>query len=114
MLAILILAGLSSCSKSSDGPDDPPGGNNNECPSETPKFSTTISGIISSNCTGSGCHGAGSVNGPGPLTTYEQIFAARSLIRTAVVNKTMPKTGSLTAQQIQAISCWVQAGAPNN
>ncbi|WP_052324169.1 hypothetical protein [Flavihumibacter sp. ZG627] len=115
MLGMLALTVIISCSKSSDDPDPGGGsGGNNECPTETPKFSTSISSIISSSCTASSCHGAGSLNGPGPLLTYDQIYAARTAIRQAVVSKTMPKEGSLSNAQILAISCWVQAGAPNN
>ena len=61
-----------------------------------------------------GCHGIGSLNGPGPLLSYTQIFNARSSIRIAVSNGTMPQTGSLTTAQKNSIICWIDSGAPNN
>jgi uncharacterized membrane protein len=51
------------------------------------------------------------------LETYEQIAAnaARIMVRTS--NGTMPPASSgkeLTLEEIEAISCWVNAGAPDN
>ncbi|THU37194.1 cytochrome c [Niastella caeni] len=76
-------------------------------------FSADVFPIIQANCANS-CHGTGSTNGPGPLTTYEQIKNAAQRIKPAVVSRYMPKVGSLTTSQIKSISCWVDAGAPNN
>ena len=85
------------------------------CASAPAKFSSDVSAIIQSSCaTSSGCHGNGSRNGPGALTTFNQIQNAAALIKSEVVSKRMPLGGSLTNSQIQSISCWVDNGALNN
>lgn len=100
-----------SCEKTTNG-----GGNSNtDCSNNTTKsFSAHVSPIIQNNCTQSGCHGAGSTNGPGPLLNYTQISTAATAIRAAVVSGTMPKNSSLTTAQKNSIICWVDAGALNN
>ena len=78
-------------------------------------YATDVSPIIQSYCaTNSGCHASGSSNGPGVLTSYAQVYSARSAIRTAVVNGSMPQNGSLTNAQKNAIICWIDSGAANN
>jgi len=81
---------------------------------ENTSFAVNVNPIIQTNCAISGCHAAGSTNGPGALTTYSQIKNVAVQIKSAVVSRFMPMNGSLTASQIQTISCWVDAGAPNN
>ena len=77
-------------------------------------FAADVSPIISSSCAIASCHAAGSGNGPGPLTNHTQIFAARTSIRSAVSNGTMPKNSSLSTSQKNSIICWIDSGAPNN
>jgi hypothetical protein len=83
------------------------------CEGPTPSFETDVNTIIQSSCAAT-CHSARSTAGPGPLTTYSQIKNAAERIKAAVVSGSMPKNGSLTREQIRAISCWVDGGAPNN
>src|SRR5688572_24448230 len=115
--AFLVIA---SCSKSSDGGGGGGnggggGGGSVNCSGVPASFSANVNQIIQSTCaTDATCHGAGGINGPGPLLTYSQISAARAAIRTAVSNGTMPKTGSLTTAQKNSIICWVDAGGLNN
>ena len=105
---------LASCSKSSSGGNNG-GGNTGTCDNVPKTFTADVNPIIQSTCaTNAGCHGSGSTNGPGPLLTYTAIFNARSSIRTAVSNGTMPQTGSLTTAQKNSIICWIDSGAPNN
>lgn len=115
LAAFLITA---SCSKSSDGGgggNGGGGGGGTTCAGVASAFAANVNPIIQSTCaTDATCHGAGSANGPGPLLTYSQIFAARVAIKVAVGNGTMPKNGSLTAAQKSSIICWVDAGGPNN
>jgi len=76
---------------------------------------TEANGVIQSSCTtNSGCHGAGSTRGPGPLLTYTQIFSARNQIKTSVSNGSMPEAGRLSTDQKSTIICWVENGALNN
>jgi len=85
------------------------------CPPEGTSFSQTIAPIVESNCAISGCH----VNGQQlpTLETYEQISANSIRVKARTSNGTMPPPGSglsLTLEEIDAIACWVDAGAPNN
>ena len=78
-------------------------------------YATDVSPLIQTYCaTNSGCHASGSSNGPGALTTYAQVYNARSSIRTAVANGSMPQNSSLTSAQKNAIICWIDSGASNN
>jgi len=96
-----------SCGKDNAAPAD--------CSGPAKTFSADVHPITSSTCaTNSDCHGNGSVNGPGPLLTYTQVFNARSSIRSAVSDGRMPKNGSLSASQKSAIICWIDSGGPNN
>ncbi len=101
-----------SCSKNGSGGNTPPPVNT--CNGVAANFAADVQPIIAGNCAIAGCHGPGSFNGPGELTSYDKIKAASGSIKTAVVSRVMPKTGSLTDAQIKSISCWVDGGALNN
>ncbi len=107
---------VSSCSKSSGGGGNGGGGGGGtNCSGVPSAFAANVNPIIQSTCaTNASCHGAGSVNGPGPLLNHSQIFNARVGIKASVANGTMPKTGTLTTAQKNSIICWVDAGGPNN
>jgi hypothetical protein len=101
---------ITSCSKGGGG-----GGTSLDCNTVTNKaYAANVSPIIQASCAISGCHDAGSINGPGQLTTYTEVFNARTVIQTAVSTGTMPKTGSLATSQKNSILCWIEGGAPNN
>ena len=100
---------IMSCSKSNGG------GNTIDCSGGTKTFSGDVNPVIQSTCAiNTGCHGSGSTNGPGELITYQDVFDNRSAIRTAILNGRMPKTGTLSSSQKNAIICWIDSGAPNN
>src|SRR5688572_3244444 len=111
---------IASCSKG--GSDDGGGGGTGggggstvNCTGVASSFAANVSTIIQTSCAiDANCHGAGSVNGPGPLLTYTQISGASGTIKTAVASGTMPKTGTLTTAQKNTIICWVNNGALNN
>jgi hypothetical protein len=116
---VLIITAASiiiACSKSKDTTSNNENGNTLDCSTVSAKmYMTDVSPIIQSKCATDGnCHGSGSVNGPGALTTYSAIFNARSNIRAAVASGEMPLTGSLTTAQKNSILCWIDSGAPNN
>jgi len=119
--ALCITVMIVACSKSSDD-NTPPGGGGGggggtfvpDCSGPAKSFTTDVSPIIASSCAISGCHAAGSTNGPGALTNFTQVFNARGAIRTAVASGLMPKTGTLTAAQKNAILCWIDTGGANN
>ena len=79
-------------------------------------FKTTIEPLIQTRCAITDCHAPSStvVNGPGELTSYNLIKQAAVQIKSAVVSGFMPENSTLTATEKRSISCWVDAGAPNN
>lgn len=102
---------LFACSKNNNGGGS--GGGTN-CSSVPKSFSADVNPIIQNFCNTAGCHAAGSTNGPGPLTNYNQVFANRAAIRSAVESGRMPQGSALTAAQKNSIICWIDSGAPNN
>jgi hypothetical protein len=117
IVAAIVSLSIIACSKSETNNSGilPTPAPEDECASTPASFSADVNPIIQSNCAiGSGCHGDGSSNGPGALTTFEQIKAAASSIRSAVTSKRMPLGRTLTAAQIKSISCWVDNNATNN
>jgi hypothetical protein len=114
VIAISILAFITACTKSKSAAPGS-GGSSIDCSGAAKKFSTDVNPIILSSCaTNSGCHGTGSINGPGELTSYSKVFNARTDMRSAVLSGIMPLGGSLTAAQINSIICWIDNGALNN
>ena len=86
-----------------------------KCPPVGTSFSEKIQPIISMNCAVSGCH----VNGQQrpALETYDQIAANANRIKSRTANGTMPPSISglsLSQEEIDAISCWVDDGALDN
>jgi hypothetical protein len=85
------------------------------CNGMTISYSTDVSPLISTNCaTTSSCHGVGSSNGPGPLTSYTPVFNNRNAISAAVKSGRMPKDHTLSSDQKNKIVCWIENGAANN
>lgn len=86
-----------------------------DCSGAAKSFATDVQPIIQSSCaTSVSCHASGSSNGPGALTTFQQVFNARIAIRMAVANGSMPQNGSLSAAQKNTILCWIDNGATSN
>lgn len=103
------------CSKSSSTSNPSGGGAGTSCDGVTAKFAANVLPLIQTKCaTNSGCHAAGASNSGGVLTTYAQISAKASAIKSSVNAGTMPKSGSLTSSEKAIIACWVDAGALNN
>lgn len=85
-----------------------------DCSTVAATFSEANTIIQSSCANATSCHASGSTRGPGALTTYSQIFNARTSIRSAVASGDMPRNSTLTASQKATIICWIDNGAPNN
>jgi hypothetical protein len=113
MLVSVCLAVAGSCS--SDEPDITPSTPSTiDCSTAAGTF-TQANAIIQGSCANSSsCHASGSHNGPGTLTTYTQIFNARTSIKSAVRSGVMPQNGRLSDAEKAAIICWIDAGAPDN
>jgi len=85
------------------------------CATTSVSFAADVKLIVDSKCSAnSGCHGTGSSNGPGVLTTYAAISQNKNQISAAVSSGIMPKGSSLTSDQKNKILCWIQNGAQNN
>lgn len=108
LVIISIIVFIAACKKPGGGA----GSSSIDCSGVSKTYSADISPIIQTSC--GGCHGAGSSNGPGELTSYSRVFNARAQIRSAVSSGAMPKNGTLTAAQKNAILCWIDNGALNN
>ncbi len=74
-------------------------------------YSGSVAKIIETNCAVSGCHNGTQFP---DLREFSNIQASAGAIKAAVVSGRMPKGGSLTQAEIDAISCWVDDGALDN
>jgi hypothetical protein len=85
------------------------------CDGSNLTYNSGISAIISSSCLSSSCHGAGSSN-PN-FTTYALLhpYLTNGKFKTKVIDeKSMPKTGKLSNDQLNKIECWVENNYPEN
>ena len=80
------------------------------CDGTTPTYKDDASLVLNKNCALSGCHVAGFANGD--FSTYSGAVAKKDDIKSQVVSKGMPPSGSLSDNDIQTISCWVENGCP--
>jgi len=74
-------------------------------------YSATISLIISTNCTITGCHNGTQFP---DFRVFKNIHDNAGQIKTLTGNRTMPEEGSLTQAEISLIACWVDDGALEN
>lgn len=120
IITLLSILFVIACQKNNGGTGSNTGGGGGttpftpNCNGAAIQFTANVAPIIASSCASASCHGAGSSSGPGPLTTYAQINAAKAQIRASVLSGSMPKNATLTAAQKNSIICWIDAGAPNN
>ncbi|TAD85983.1 MAG: hypothetical protein EAY75_09865 [Bacteroidetes bacterium] len=115
LAAILLGSSQMGCSKNSGADPAPTPTPDPTCVGAAPTFAANVLPLIQTRCaTGSGCHGTGSGNSGGPLTTHAQISAKASTIRSQVNSGAMPIGGTLTAAQKATIVCWINGGSPNN
>jgi hypothetical protein len=86
-----------------------------DCSGTAKSYVTDVSPLIQSYCaSNSGCHASGSTNGPGSLTTFQQVYNARAAIRSSVASGIMPQNTTLSSSQKNIIICWIDNGATNN
>jgi len=87
----------------------------NNCDPQQVTYSNVVQPIITTNCAIANCHDGG--NTLPDWTIFDNVQANAQLIKTRTSNRTMPPSNasiSLTAQEIDAIACWVDSGAQNN
>lgn len=75
-------------------------------------YTNQIRPIIDGDCQISSCHGSDS--SIPTFATYDNVKAKADRIKVRTGNKTMPKGGSITDEEIALIADWVDQGAPNN
>lgn len=112
LLFTLIITLVSCSSDVEDDSIDPIGEEKEEEQDDcaTITFTGNVKSIIDSNCIQ--CHGNG---GTSPnLTTLNSIKANANKVKSEVVSRRMPRGGSLTQTEIDAIACWVDNGALDN
>lgn len=83
------------------------------CDSLNITYSGVVSNIIETNC--NGCHGAG--YSAGDFTNYAglKLKVDNGSFKNRVFTlKNMPISGPLSAETLEKIQCWLDAGAPNN
>jgi hypothetical protein len=105
-LASFCILLINSCSKK-DSTED-------ACENVPKNFTADVNPLIQTYCNQAACHETNSINGPGPLTNYQEVFNARQEIRGQVEAGLMPQNTVLTASQKNTIICWIDSGAPNN
>jgi len=106
---LFLTVSLSACLTNVDELEEIDPGTPDPCADIT--FSINVKPIIDNNCVG--CHSTGGGQSPN-LETYNGVSANAARVKSEVVSKEMPIGGSLTNEEIQAISCWVDSGALNN
>ncbi|MFO0355449.1 MAG: hypothetical protein ACK50A_00735 [Sphingobacteriaceae bacterium] len=106
-IILMFLVGfiLFSCKKSETNASSTNSGYTPTCTS-TKSFSADVLPLINASCNTSGCHNN--------YSTYAQISAGKTSIRSRVLNGSMPKNSTLSNAQKDIIICWIDAGAPNN
>ena len=76
-------------------------------------FTTNIQPIIANSCAVNGCHDGSNSSLPN-FSSLSVVQANASMIKSRTQSGNMPKTGSLTQNQIDLIACWVDDGALDN
>jgi hypothetical protein len=105
---LIIFIFILSCSKSSDSSTTNTA--NTTCNANT-SFSATILPLFNTSCNVSGCH-----DGPNAaqLNNFQVVHDNAAQIRASISSGRMPKGGSLTTAQKNAIFCWIDNGAKDN
>ena len=100
MFGLLVCSALlGACSKSSTNPGYTP-----DCTGAAKSFSSDVSPLIQSACTG--CHSK--------YAGYSGITGDKAAIRSTIVDGSMPQGSSLSSAQKNSIVCWIDNGALNN
>lgn len=108
---LLLLIQLQACT--ADEIPEPTTALEEACDTLPAAYNDAVKTVLENNCTLSGCHGSGALNGDfssyGNLQGYEASIHART-----VVQQNMPPSGSLSEEELQILECWKAAGYPEN
>ncbi len=97
IFVLVCTAMISSCKKSSTSFTP-------TCTGTAKSFTTDVLPVMLSKCTS--CHSS--------YSTYSGVSGAKSSIRSYIIDGSMPKGGSMTDAEKNAVICWIDNGAPNN
>ena len=75
-----------------------------DCSGTAKSYKTDVAPIMSSKC--NSCHSQ--------FSTYSGVSGDKTSIRSNIVDGNMPKGGSLSTAEKNAIVCWIDNGASNN
>jgi len=101
------------------------------CDSFTATYDGDVNGIINASCAYAGCHSGGTTANPGipvgsndftSFSSLESVLNSGALNARAIVAQDMPPAAfvtppnptELTAEQIEILICWRDAGYPEN
>ena len=76
-------------------------------------YAADVQPIIANSCNVLGCHDGSNSSLPN-YNNLGEVQAGASMIKSRTQSGNMPKTGSLTQEQIDLIACWVDDGALDN
>lgn len=86
-----------------------------DCTTTSAKYSTDVAPLITSKCSYSGCHDAGTAAAGVVLENHTQTAAAAGGIKQrCLIDKNMPPGSPLTTNEMAILQCWIDAGTPNN
>ncbi len=84
------------------------------CATTAASFSANIFPLMTAKCAIPGCHD-NTASGGRVFQNYSQISVAKDRINIrAVIQKTMPASGTLTTEEINMLKCWIEGGGLNN
>ena len=76
-------------------------------------YTAEVQPIIANSCNVFGCHDGSNSSLPN-YNNFSEVQAGASMIKSRTQSGNMPKTGSLSQEQIDLIACWVDDGALDN
>ena len=95
VLFIVIVGVVTGCYYDKEQLLTPPKSGTTTCPNYS--FTNDVNPIIQTSCNqGSGCHAAGSTNGPGSLVTYTEIKNASAQMQASILAGRMPLGSALS------------------
>ena len=82
---------------------------------EIPTFDQSVREIIRNKCNFSGCHDGSS--GVGNYNSYrglERVLDNGEFKQLVLIEKTMPRSGTLSPEEFESLRCWTENGFPEN
>lgn len=104
LLILLVSVAFLSCSKNASDTTI------TTCDPNT-SFANTVKPILDKSCNMKGCHDDIVITA---LNNFQTVHDGANQIKVSIQSGRMPKSGSLTAAEKNAIYCWVDNGAKNN